>query len=234
MNLDSYRLICESAGFYTPLLSRIFEELLTVPFFILHGGAIKIKTNDLSINGRIKAAQVRVINDDGSQLGVMKTRDALDLAAQQGLDLVEIAPTAEVPVCRIMDYGKYKFDKAKREKESKKKQSTVELKEVQLSVHLAAHDFNTKLNHARRFINDGNKVKICLEFQRGREMAHMELGYKTLERFELACADFCIVEKKPIREGRRITMYVAPKKIKEEKPPAKENPPEPTETENEN
>lgn len=147
-------------------------------------------------------------------MGVLKTREAIEIAAQRGYDLVEIAPTAQIPVCRIMDYGKFKFDKAKKEKEAKKKQVVVETKEIQLSCHIDTHDFNTKLNHARRFINEGNRIKICLEFNKGREMAHMELGYQLLEKFEQACSEFCVVEKRPIREGRRITMFVTPKKIK--------------------
>lgn len=147
----------------------------------------------------------------------MKTRDAQALADDKGLDLVQIVPNAEIPVCRITDYGKFKFEKAKKEKEAKKKQIIIETKEIQLSCNIDVHDFNTRLRHTQKFIDEGNKVKVCLEFQRGRQMAHMELGYQLLERFETACADFCIVEKKPIREGRRITMFLAPKKTREER-----------------
>ena len=180
-----------------------------------------ISTKELSINNQIRAAQIRVIDEAGNQLGVLKTKDALDIALDKGLDLVEIAPAAEIPVCRIMDYGKYKFDKSKKDKEARKKQTVVETKEIQLSWKIDTHDFNTKLTHTRRFIEAGNKVKICLEFNKGREMAHMELGYQLIERFEQACMDFSIVEKKPVREGRRITMFIGPKKLKDEKKPTK-------------
>jgi translation initiation factor IF-3 len=149
----------------------------------------------------------------------MKTRDALNMALEKGLDLVEIAPTAEIPVCRIMDYGKYKFEKSKKEKEAKKKQVIVETKEIQLSSRIDTHDFNTRLSHTRKFIEAGNKVKICLEFGKGREMAHMEIGYQLLEKFEQACLEFSVVEKRPVREGRRVTMFIAPKKAVA--PPAK-------------
>ena len=161
---------------------------------------------------------MRVINDAGEQLGVMKTRDALNMAIERGLDLVEIAPTAQIPVCRIMDYGKYKFEKAKKEKEAKKRQVVVETKEVQLSWSIDTHDFNTRVRYARKFIEAGNKVKVSLELSRGREMAHMELGYRMLEKFEQACLDFSVVEKKPLREGRRITMFIGPKKAAKPEP----------------
>lgn len=176
-----------------------------------------ISTKELSINNQIRAAQIRVIDESGNQLGVLKTKDALDIAFDKGLDLVEIAPAAEIPVCRIMDYGKFKFDKSKKEKEARKRQTVVDTKEVQLSWKIDTHDFNTKLNHTRRFIEAGDKVKICLEFNKGREMAHMELGYQLIEKFEQACMDFSVVEKRPIREGRRIIMFIAPKKLKDEK-----------------
>lgn len=157
---------------------------------------------------------MRVIDDAGNQVGVVQTRDALNMALEKGLDLVEIAPTAQIPVCRIMDYGKYKFEKAKKEKEAKKKQKQViiETKEVELSWNIGTHDFNTRLNQTKKFIEEGNKVKVSLEFNKGREMAHMELGYQMLEKFEKASCDFSVVEKRPIREGRRISMFIAPKK----------------------
>lgn len=173
---------------------------------------LSISTKDLSVNNEIRAVQVRVIDDSGAQLGVMKTRDALNIAIEKGFDLVEIAPTAQIPVCRIMDYGKYKFEKSKKEKETRKRQVIVETKEVQLSWSIDTHDFNTRINQTKKFIEAGNKIKVSLELARGREMAHIELGYKMLEKFEQACADFSVVEKKPLREGRRITMFIGPKK----------------------
>ena len=151
----------------------------------------------------------------------MKTRDALDMAVSKGLDLVEIAPSAQIPVCRIMDYGKYKFEKSKKDKEAKRrqKQVIVEIKETQLSWNIDVHDFNTRLSQTRKFIEAGNKVKISLELNKGREMAHMELGYQMLEKFEQACLDFCVVEKRPVREGRRISMFIGPKKSKQDEKP---------------
>ena len=142
------------------------------------------------------------------------------MATEKGLDLVEIAPTAQIPVCRIMDYGKYKFEKAKKERDAKKRQVIVETKEVQLSWNIDTHDFNTRVNHARKFIEGGNKLKVSLELNKGREMAHIELGYQMIEKFEQACLDFCVVEKRPMREGRRITMFFAPKKTKPAEKPA--------------
>ena len=178
-----------------------------------------IAKKELLCNNEIRAAQIRVIDDSGNQLGVMKTRDALNMAMEQGLDLVEIAPTAEIPVCRIMDYGKFKFEKSKKDKEAKKrqKQIVVKTKEIKLSWNIETHDFNTRLNDARKFIEDGNKVKVSLELNRGREMTHMELGYQMIDKFEKACADFSVVEKKPIREGRKISIFIGSKKIKHEK-----------------
>jgi len=186
--------------------------------------SIATREKDLSVNNEIRAVQVRVIDDLGNQIGVLKTRDALDMAAGKGLDLVEIAPTAQIPVCRIMDYGKYKFEKSKKEKEAKKrqKQVIVETKETQLSWNIDIHDFNTRLNHTRKFIEAGNKVKVTLELKRGREMAHIELGYQMLEKFEKACAEFSIVEKRPIREGRRISMFIGPIKSKKDAKDTKE------------
>lgn len=191
-------------------------KVLTFLFFTLWR-CFFISTKELLINEQIKAAQVRVIDDTGAQIGVMKTRDAQALADEKGFDLVQIVPNAEIPVCRITDYGKFKFEKAKKEKEAKKKQVIIETKEIQLSCNIDVHDFNTRLRHTQKFIDEGNKVKVCLEFQRGRQMAHMELGYQLLEKFEVACTDFCIVEKRPVREGRRITMFLAPKKSREER-----------------
>jgi len=149
----------------------------------------------------------------------MQTKDALNMASAKGLDLVEIAPTAQIPVCRIMDYGKYKFEKSKKDKEAKKrqKQVIVETKEVELSWNIGIHDFNTRLSQTRKFIEDGNKVKVSLELNKGREMAHMELGYQMLEKFEQASSDFSVVEKRPIREGRRIFMFIGPKKSDKDK-----------------
>ena len=154
-----------------------------------------------------------MIDADGSQLGIMSSRDAQRVEAEKNLDLVKIAPQAVPPVCRIMDYGKYRFEQAKREKEARKNQKVVEIKEVRLSLNIDTNDFNTKVNHALRFLKDGNKVKVSLRF-RGREMAHQQLGDTLMTRFAEACAELGSVEKIPKLEGRSMIMFLAPKALK--------------------
>lgn len=165
------------------------------------------------INEEIRASEVRVIGADGNQLGVMKLSDALRLSNEAELDLVEIAPDSVPPVCKIMDYGKYRFEKEKREKEQKKKRQVIELKEIQLKCRIDTHDFNTKLNHALKFLSQGNKVKVICKFY-GREMAHTELGAQLLDRFVEGCGENAVLEKKPLLDGRNMTMILAPKKTK--------------------
>ncbi len=175
-------------------------------------GVFHIATNakELSINEQIRAKEVRVIDADGAQLGILATKKALDMAYDKGLDLVEISPTSVPPVCRIMDYGKYRFDKEKKEKEQKKKQQTVELKEVQLSCRIDTHDFETKLNHALKFLNQGHKVKVSVKFK-GREMAHTEIGLEVIKKFGEACTEIGVIEKQPALDGRQMLMFIAPK-----------------------
>lgn len=198
-------------------------------FFIYFWGCLPISKKTL-INEEIKASEVRVVGAEGKQLGIMKLEQALKLAFAEQLDLVEIAPDAKPPVCKIMDYGKYRFEKEKREKEIRKKQQVVELKELQLNLRIDTHDFNTKLNHAMRFLTQGNKVKVVVKFK-GRELAHPESGTELLERFSGGCGDLCVIEKPPLLDGRNMIMILAPKKTnnaaanspaKSEKP-AKEN-----------
>ena len=143
-------------------------------FIILCGGAFNISNKELQINEEIRDKELRLIDSDGTQLGVVSIGKALDLASEKNLDLVKIAPQANPVVCKIMDYGKYRFEQAKREKEAKKNQRIMDLKEIRLSLNIDTHDFNTKLKHASRFIGDGNKVKVSIRF-RGREMGHPEL-----------------------------------------------------------
>lgn len=166
-----------------------------------------------SINEEIKANEVRVIGADGNQLGVMKLSEALQLANEAELDLVEIAPDSVPPVCKIMDYGKFRFEKEKREKEQRKKRQIIELKEIQLKCRIDTHDFNTKLNHTLKFLAQGNKVKVIVKFF-GREMAHTELGAQLLDRFAEGCGENAVIEKKPLLDGRNMTMILAPKKTK--------------------
>lgn len=163
------------------------------------------------INENIREKEVRVIGEDGSMLGVMTSNAALKMAYDRGLDLVLIAPQATPPTCRIMDYGKYRFDREKKEKEAKKKQQVVELKEVQLSCRIDVHDFETKARNAVKFLTAGNKVRVVVRFK-GREMAHQELGRDVLSRFATAVSEAGTVEKKPVLDGRNMTMIVVPVK----------------------
>lgn len=163
------------------------------------------------INEDIREKEVRVIGEDGGMLGVMTSNAALKMAYDRGLDLVLIAPQATPPTCRIMDYGKYRFDREKKEKEAKKKQQVVELKEVQLSCRIDVHDFETKARNAVKFLTAGNKVRVVVRFK-GREMAHQELGRDVLARFEAAVAEVGTVDKKPVLDGRNMTMIVVPVK----------------------
>ena len=165
------------------------------------------------INEQIREKEVRVVSADGDQLGVMSSKDALELAESKGLDLVNIAPTAKPPVCKIMDYGKFRFEQAKREKEAKKNQKVMDIKEVRLSLNIDTGDFNTKVNHALRFLRDGDKVKVSIRF-RGREMAHAENGKVIMQRFAEACAENGTVEKAAKLEGRSMLMFLVPKASK--------------------
>ena len=154
-----------------------------------------------------------MIDSDGSQLGIMPLKQAMDLAEQKNLDLVKIAPQATPPVCKIIDYGKYRFEQAKREKEARKNQRVVEIKEVRLSLNIDTQDFETKKNHAARFIEDGNKVKVSIRF-RGREMGHPEHGLEIMRRFAEAMAEEANVEKPAKLEGRTMLMFLTPKPVK--------------------
>lgn len=171
---------------------------------------IPIAFKELAINEAITDKEVRVINADGSQMGVMPIADAQKLAADQDLDLVRIAPQAKPPACRVMDYGKYRFEQQKREKEARKNQKIVEIKEIRLSARIDDHDFNTKLGHAKKFLQEGNKVKANIRF-RGREMAHANRGTDVMNRFAEALAEYGSVEKEPKLEGRSMHMFIAPK-----------------------
>lgn len=167
--------------------------------------------SDLMINEQIRDKEVRLIGEDGEQLGVMPARDALQMAKDAELDLVKIAPTAKPPVCKIIDYGKYRYELARKEKEAKKKQKVVELKEIRLSPNIDLNDLNTKMNAAKKFLSKGDKVKITLRF-RGREMAHMNASKHILDDFAESLSDTAVVEKAPKVEGRSISMVLAEKK----------------------
>lgn len=166
---------------------------------------------DLPINEEIHAAEVRVIGPANEQLGVMKIDDARAYAYNNGVDLVLIVPNATPPVCRAIDYGKFCFERDKREKEAKKKQVIVKVKEVQLSCRIEQHDFDTRVNHAKKFLAEGNKVKAVVRFK-GREMSHMELGREVIAKFEEACREAGVAEKKPVLEGRFMSIILSPVK----------------------
>lgn len=174
---------------------------------------LTISNKELQINEEIRDREVRVIGPDGAQLGIMSAQKALDLALSKNLDLVKIAPQATPPVCKIIDYGKYRFEQAKREKEARKNQRIVEIKEVRLSLNIDTHDFETKVGHAMRFLKEGNKVKASIRF-RGREMGHPEQGYEVMKRFAEALAEIANVEKPAKLEGRNMLMFLASKPAK--------------------
>ena len=163
------------------------------------------------INDDIQADQVRLVGPAGEALGIMSLESAREYAEEHGVDLVLIAPQATPPVCRAMDYGKYRYESVKREKEARKKQQTVEVKEVQLSCRIDTHDFDTKASRAIKFLQEGNKVRVCLRFK-GREMSHQEIGREMIDKFVEACSEFGTVDKKPVLEGRQISLMMVPVK----------------------
>ena len=167
--------------------------------------------SDLMINEQIRDREIRLIGVDGEQLGIVSTRDAMAKAQEAGLDLVKIAPTAKPPVCKIIDYGKYKYELARKEKEASKKQKTIDVKEVRLSPNIDSNDLNTKTNAARKFISKGDKVKVTLRF-RGREMAHMYASKHILDEFAEKLSDIAVIEKAPKVEGRSMTMFLTEKR----------------------
>ena len=167
----------------------------------------------MRINDEIRAREVRVITADGEQLGIMSGRAAQQLAVERHLDLVEIAPTAKPPVCKIMDYGKFRYEQQKREKEARKKQKTFDIKEVKLRPGIEDHDFNVKYKNAVRFLEDGDKVKVTIMF-RGRELSHPELGEVLLNKMAQQLKEIAVVERVPKLEGKNMIMIVAPKPAK--------------------
>lgn len=163
------------------------------------------------INEQIRDKEVRLVGEDGEQLGVVSSKEAMQLAKEANLDLVKIAPTAKPPVCKIIDYGKYRYELARKEKEAKKKQKVTEVKEIRLSPNIDENDLNTKANQARKFITKGDKVKVSLRF-RGREMAHMSTSRQILDSFFKSLEDIAIVEKPAKLEGRSMIMYLTEKR----------------------
>ena len=162
------------------------------------------------LNEEIQDKELRVIGPDGAQLGIMSSEAALDLAADMDMDLVKISPTANPPVCKIMDYGKFRFDQMKKEKENRKNQRVVEIKEIRMSPGIDTNDLNTKMKNACKFLKEGNRVKVSVRF-RGREMAHTNIGEELLDEFAQGCAEVANVEKNPKLEGRFMFMFLSPK-----------------------
>ena len=177
---------------------------------VFHRRCFSISKETLRINEEIRIREVRVTSAEGEQLGIMATRDALRMAEEQHLDLVEVAPKAKPPVCRIMDFGKYRYEQQKRDKEAKKKQKVITIKEVKLRPNIEQHDFDVKLKNALRFVQEGNKVKVTIRF-RGRELSHPELGRVLLVRMAKELADIANVERDPKLEGKNMIMILNPK-----------------------
>jgi translation initiation factor IF-3 len=170
----------------------------------------RIAKEVVAINWGIRAPEVRVINSDGSQIGILPLKEAMRISEEQGLDLVEVAPNASPPVCRIMNYGKYKYQQSKRTHDARKHQTVIQVKEVKLRPRTEEHDFQFKLRHAKRFLVEGNKVKISILF-RGREMAYPEHGMQVINRFIEGVKDITVVEQAPRMEGRNMVAILAPK-----------------------
>ena len=194
----------EPAGGYTA--TRL---LLPRHFWHFSGGALVIK-EQLRVNDMIRAREVRLISETGEALGVMSARDALRVAQERGYDLVEVAPMARPPVCRIMDYGKYKYEQSKRDREARKKQKVVTIKEVKMRPNIEDHDFDVRRRQTEEFLKDGDKIKATIMF-RGREVVHSELGKVVLDRLLDAVKDLCIVERPAKLEGKNMIMILAPK-----------------------
>ena len=188
-------------------------RMLWHPLFLVYLEVLTISKLDHQLNEEIRDKELRVIGEDGAQLGIMSAEQANALADEQGLDLVKISPNAVPPVCKIMDYSKFCFDQKKREKEAKKNQKVVEIKEIRMSPSIDTNDLNTKIKAAQKFLADGNRVKVSVRF-RGREMAHTNLGEKLLMDFAASCAETATMEKNPKLEGRFMAMFLTPKNSK--------------------
>ncbi|MDD2433126.1 MAG: translation initiation factor IF-3 [Clostridia bacterium] len=167
-------------------------------------------SKELRVNEKIRCREVRLVSEKGEQLGIMSPKEAVQIALNRGLDLVEVAPNSKPPVCKIMDIGKYKYEQSKREREARKKQRVINVKEVKLRPNIEKHDFQVKTKHAIRFLQSGDKVKVTIMF-RGREVSHPELGRELLEKVVDMVSDYAIVEKHPKLEGRNMTMFLSPK-----------------------
>jgi translation initiation factor IF-3 len=173
-------------------------------------GEINKGSKEVRVNERIRVSQVRVVDENGQMVGVLSTRDAIEQARQRGCDLVEVSPAAVPPVCRIMDYGKYKYELSKKTKKAKRKQHVVHLKEIKMRPGIESHDYNFKMNHARRFLEEHNKVKFSLIF-RGREVTHLDIGMALFDRVAHDLAEIANIESGPRKEGMNVIMVLGPK-----------------------
>jgi len=180
------------------------------PLFYFSWRCVSIAKAEIEINEAITDSEVRLIGENGDQLGIMSAEEANKIATEQGLDLVKISPNANPPVCRIMDYGKYRFEQAKRAKEAKKNQRVMEVKEIRMSPGIGENDFNTKLKNGIKFLKDGDRVKVTVRF-RGREMAHTDIGKELLAKFAELCEEVGTMDKNPKLEGRNMSMFMSPK-----------------------
>lgn len=207
------RLISKLSLFLQWYYALIIADVEYVRDFLFYSEVFGISAKEVSINEEINEKEVRLVDSDGSQLGIFSSEKALEMAIEKNLDLVLIAPSAKPPVCKIMDYGKYRFEMMKREKEAKKNQKVVEVKEIRLGLNIDTHDFETKGNQAKKFLTSGNKVKVSIRF-RGRELGHPELGTEIMNRFAEYCSPVSSVEKPAKMESRNMLMFLAPKSDK--------------------
>jgi len=198
--------------------------------FYFYRRCVTIATADHQINEEILDKEIRVIGPDGEQLGIMSAAQALAIAEENDLDLVKIAPNAVPPVCKVMDYGKFRFEQIKKEKDAKKNQHVIEIKEIRMSPSIDTNDFNTKVKNAQKFLADGDRVKVSVRF-RGREMAHTEIGEVLLRDFADKCGETANMDKAPKLEGRNMSMFLSPKPTAPAKKPAKPKAPKTTESE---
>ncbi|MBQ6465493.1 MAG: translation initiation factor IF-3 [Oscillospiraceae bacterium] len=194
--------------------------MLCIRAFYAFRRCINIANLTHQINEEITDKEVRLIGADGEQLGIMSGEAALQVAIEHDMDLVKIAPGSNPPVCRIMDYGKYRFEQTKKEKEAKKNQRIIEIKEIRMSPGIDTNDFNTKLKNGQKFLADGDRVKVSVRF-RGREMAHTEIGEQLLREFAAQCAEIANLDKAPKLEGRNMSIFLSPKPVTPPKKPAK-------------
>ena len=202
-------------------MSVFMRGCCTPALFLLFAlEALTIANDNHEINEEILDSEIRLIGENGEQLGIMSAEEALKIAEEHGYDLVKIAPNSTPPVCRIMDYGKFRFEQTKKEKEAKKNQRTIEIKEIRMGPSIGDNDFNTKLKNGMKFLSDGDRLKVSVRF-RGREMAHTEIGVELLNTFAEKCAEIAVLDKAPKLEGRNMSVFLSPKPVAQPKKPGK-------------